>query len=61
MALLIKEKNNVQLIEKSMNVFVIRKDGKVLVSFKKNNNQFGSKTREEILMEANMTFELIAG
>ena len=61
MAFILKEKNNTQLIEKTMNVFVIRKDGKVLGSFKKNNNQFGSKTREQILKEANLTFALIAG
>ena len=61
MAFILKERNNTQLIEKTMNVFVIKKDGKVLGSFKKSKNYGGSKTREQILREANFTFELIAG
>ena len=61
MAFILRERNNTQLIEKTMNVFVIKKDGEVLDYFRKSKNQFGSKTREQILMEATMTFNLIAG
>ena len=60
MAFILKERNNIQLIEKTINIFEIIQDKKVIGEFRENKNQFGSKTREQILMEANLAFELVA-